>query len=110
MKGERKEHNMYIIDCQNCREANQINDKMVNKTIRCHICQKIIQIGEVKKEVIIDINDINKIDELEEPKNEIILPHHISCPCHICKTDRTINCVIFIIVMIIIPVILVCCW
>ncbi len=54
---------MFEIKCKNCGEVNQIHDKMENKTIRCHICKEVIQIGEVKKEVVKNIN--KKGDVLE---------------------------------------------
>ena len=53
---------MYTIECNNCRETNQLNEKMKNTTVRCHICKEVIQIGEVKKEVV---KNINKIDDHE---------------------------------------------
>ena len=50
---------MYIVECSNCREACQLNDLVKNKTLRCHICKKIIQVGEIKKEVVKNINQLD---------------------------------------------------
>ena len=47
---------------------------MENKTIRCHICQKIIQIGEIKKEVITNINKIKAVELVLLALVFIVLP------------------------------------
>jgi hypothetical protein len=61
---------MFEIRCNNCRETNQLNDRMKDKTVRCHICMEIIQVGEVKEEVIVNINKLDnhekRIKKLED--------------------------------------------
>ena len=73
---------MYEIECNNCRETNQLHDRMKGKTVRCHICQDVIQVGEVKKELIRNINRIddheNRIQAIEDSNIKVAqnLPIH----------------------------------
>lgn len=50
---------MFVVECDNCRAANGLDDTMKNKTVRCFNCNKIVQVGTVKKEVVRNINQID---------------------------------------------------
>jgi len=77
---------MFEVECNNCREVNQLNDRMKNKTVRCHICKKVIQIGEVKKEVVRNINILDdhedRIQVLEKPKPSQQYLNVCNCNCY----------------------------
>lgn len=79
---------MYIVECQNCREANQLNDLVKDKTVRCHICNDIIQVGCTKKEVVKNINILDdheiRIQELEIPQNKMFYSSELYHNPHIC--------------------------
>ena len=58
-----KEHGVFVIHCQNCSEDVQLHDGMRSKTVRCYICCAVLQVGEVEKEVI---KNMNRIEDHEE--------------------------------------------
>ena len=107
-----KENKMFEVECNNCREVNQLNDRMKNKTVRCHICKKVIQIGEVKKEVVKNINmlddhelRIQVIEKTEYPQHYYQHPANYYLPFCICSVfsimDFFLSIVFFILALII---------
>lgn len=77
---------MYIIECQHCQEANQINDKMRNSKIRCHLCKKVIQIANMRKTVISNVNTVNN-HEVRIGKLENEMPEKTMWNGYKTKTD-----------------------
>jgi len=68
---------MYEVKCHRCREVNQLNDRKKNTTVRCNICKKVIQVGQIKEEIIENINILDDHEEriigLEKQDNKPIV-------------------------------------
>lgn len=120
---------MYIIECGNCNEANQVHDKMEGKTIRCHICQSVIQVKDIPKAVIKNINALEDheeriidIEKAPTPAPQPPLPpsyiypfyyiqphiHPFNCKCNYCSCGR-IGAVLFTIAFVVFIVLILIC-
>ena len=105
---------MYIVHCQNCSEDVQLHDRMKMKTVRCHICAAVIQVGEVRREVIKNMNRIEdheeRITNIEQtqPVQPILIPlfvppiqyiHAPQCLCPVCMRIAKDTCGAFFILL-----------
>ena len=107
---------MYIIHCQNCSEDIKTHDRMRSKTIRCHICCAVVQVGDVKREVVKNINRIDnheeRITDIEQkpPASQILMPvwsppvqyvHAPQCCCPVCMNNAMWALAVFVVLVII---------
>ena len=117
---------MYIVECYYCREANQLHENRKGTTVRCHICECVIQVGDIPKEVVRNINIFDnhedRIRDLEakqyqEYQQPVILQqpdyhhhhHHYGCYCSNCCAEMSAGIGVIIWMIIIGSIIYMCC-
>lgn len=83
---------MYIIHCRNCGEDYQAHDRRKSDTIRCRLCHRAIQAGNVKREVIKNMNRIDdheeRITNVEQKQLTQSIEHAQLCRCPACMKKR----------------------
>lgn len=111
---------MYVIHCQNCSEDYQAHDRRKSDTIRCPLCRRVIQAGNVKREVV---KIVNRVDDHEKritciertrPTQQYIIPQQIppvqyvstppvqyvhapQCCCPACMTSATASAIVVLV-------------